>query len=361
MSKNAYMEPVLTPSELKEGLPATGKQLSFIQKTRSTIQEILDHNDPRLLLIVGPCSVHDTTAALEFASKLQKLSVEIADVFFTVMRVYFEKPRTVLGWKGMIYDPDITGRPDINKGLRVTRQLLLELAECGVATAAEVLDPTVPSYLADLLSWTCIGARTAESQTHRQLASGLPMPIAFKNSTDGNIPIAVNGILSASVSHSFLHSNDSGHVCIKHTQGNPYAHLVLRGGAGKPNYDPQSIDQALHHLKQANLLPRLLVDCAHDNSKRNYLEQARVFQSLIHQAAEGNQAIRGILLESNLFAGCQSMHPSQEPLQYGVSITDPCLDWETTEELIRWACKKLRRDEKLSIDYAQEIKEPACL
>ncbi len=334
-----------TPQELLRQLPATPSQRDFIEESRDTVRQILEGNDPRLLLIVGPCSIHDITAAKEYATKLRELANSVSDSFFIVMRTYFEKPRTARGWKGLLYDPELNGSHDIASGLNWTRKLLIDLAEMQVPTAAEFLDPAAAYYFGDLISWGCIGARTAASQTHRQMASGLPMPVAFKNSTDGNIDIAINGVLNAISPHTFIGTSPSGQISAIHTSGNTHGHIVLRGGKGRPNYDPQSISYVIERLHESSLLPHLLIDCSHDNSFRQHEQQAQVFQSVIHQIIEGNSNIRGLLLESHLFAGSQSLVSAADTLKYAVSITDSCMDWATTERLIHWGYAMLKNED----------------
>lgn len=328
-----HVEKLSSPQELKTELPVLPEQMEFVLNARQTIRRILDGDDQRLLLIVGPCSIHDKTAALEYAEKLQQLASDVSKSFYIVMRTYFEKPRTGLGWKGLLYDPHLNDSNDLAAGLRNARSLLLELTSIGVPTATEFLDPVTPRFFGDLISWACIGARTAESQVHRQFASGLPMPTAFKNSTSGSVDVAINGVLSAKIPHTFFGIDDSGHVSIVRTKGNSHAHIALRGGEGKPNYDETSIAYALSQLRRSNLPESLIVDCSHDNSNRNHEEQPVVFHSIIQQFLQGNQAIRGLALESNLFAGNQRLSSPKE-LQYAVSLTDPCLDWKSTKELI---------------------------
>lgn len=335
------IETLPSPQVIKNELPVFPQHTQFVANSRRQIERILNGEDNRLLLIVGPCSIHDTSAAYEYALKLHKLPDSVSKSFLVIMRTYFEKSRTALGWKGMLYDPHLNDSHDISTGIRQSRSLLLELAEMGIPTATEFLDPVIPRYLGDLISWACIGARTAESQIHRQFASGLPMPTAFKNSTSGNVDVAINGVLSASQPHAFFGIDETGHISIVRTKGNPYAHIALRGGDNKPNYDAQSIAHALAQLKEAKLLPRLIVDCSHDNSCRNYEEQSKVFQSVIQQYIEGNQAIKGLALESHLFAGNQRLSHDSKNLQYAVSLTDPCMDWEATEELILKAASQL--------------------
>ena len=329
------MESLSSPMAFKQEMPAKAHQLEFVQESRNQIANILDGNDNRLLVIVGPCSIHDLKAAKEYATNLRQLADEVSKSFFIIMRTYFEKPRTALGWKGMLYDPHLDGSNDIAAGIRQSRQLLLDLAEMQVPTATEFLDPLSPRFLGDLISWSCVGARTTESQIHRQLASGLPMPIAFKNSTSGNVNVAVKGVLTAACSHAFLSVDDLGHVAIVRTHGNPHAHIALRGGENCPNYDAHSIEKALELLRKNRLPERLIIDCSHDNSNRCQDKQKAVFDSVIQQFLNGNTAIRGLALESNLVAGNQRMPLDKSRLHYAVSLTDPCLDWEDTEALIR--------------------------
>lgn len=343
-----HEQPLPSPYELIQELPATQSQLNFVSEARRDILKILDGQDPRLLLIVGPCSIHDITAAKEYATKLRNLVSAVAETFHIIMRVYFEKPRTTLGWKGILYDPWLDGSHDVATGMRWTRQLLLDLADLEVGAACEFLDPTSAAYFGDLITWGCIGARTASSQTHRQMASGLPMPVAFKNSIDGNIEIAINGILNASTPHTLIGINPYGQISTIRTAGNPHGHLVLRGAKGKPNYDPQSILNAIERLRQARLPERLLIDCSHDNSYRTADKQLAVFQSIIHQVIEGNRNIRGILLESHLHAGKQPFSADLSKLQYGVSLTDACLNWQTTERLISWGHQTIIREQEKS-------------
>lgn len=340
-------EELISPKDLKLQLPASQQQLDFIYKSRQTIVDILKGRDPRLLLVVGPCSIHDIISAKEYAERLTGLIESIGDVFFVVMRTYFEKPRTVFGWKGLLYDPHLNGSHDIETGLQIARELLLWLAEMNIPAGTEFLDPLTPRYFGDLISWACIGARTTESQTHRQCASGLPMPVAFKNSTSGNIDPAINAMLSAANPHTFFGMNDTGKASIVRTKGNPYAHLVLRGGEARPNYDSLSINRAIQHMQSVNLIPRIMIDCSHDNVNSHYEEQTGVFRSVIQQYIEGIKEICGLSLESHLFGGNQSMPRHGDKLHYAVSLTDPCLDWEATEELVRWGGRLLK--EKMAV------------
>ncbi|MBA3956905.1 MAG: 3-deoxy-7-phosphoheptulonate synthase [Parachlamydiaceae bacterium] len=338
------VEALPAPQELLTELAISGQQKQFVQKARGEIRDILDGSDSRHLLIVGPCSIHDIQAARDYAAKLKQLSATVSDTFCILMRVYFEKPRTALGWKGLLYDPWLNGSDDLATGLRWARQFLLELAEMGVPVASEFLEPSTPYYLGDLVAWSCIGARTVSSQIHRQMASGLPMATAFKNSTDGTVDSAVNGILSASQSHTFMGMNPKGHPSVMRTQGNAYGHLVLRGGETQPNYDPQAISMALDTMRKANLAPRLLIDCSHDNSMRKHEQQVTVFQSAINQIIEGNRNIRGMLIESHLNEGNQPLVNDTTKLKYAVSLTDPCLNWDTTERLILWGHSIIKRE-----------------
>jgi 3-deoxy-7-phosphoheptulonate synthase len=338
------VQPLPSPHDLHNSLPISATQKSFVDKTRTTIQQILDGKDNRLLLIMGPCSIHDITAAKEYATLLRNLMASIGDIFQVIMRVYFEKPRTGLGWKGMLNDPFLNGTHDIATGLHWTRQLLQELADREIPTAAEFLDPSSAHYFGDLISWGCIGARTSASQTHRQMASGLPMPIAFKNSTDGNVDIAINGVIAASMPHAFIGPDFMGRISTLKTCGNPYGHIVLRGSKSKPNYDPDSINRTIKKMQRAQLPLRLLIDCSHDNSLRTAERQNTVFQSVIHQIVEGNRNIRGFLLESNIFEGKQFLGNDPSVLKYAVSLTDPCLGWTSTERLIRWGYDTIKRE-----------------
>jgi len=330
-----------SPEVLQQELAATSHELAFVKNSRQQIANILDGKDQRLLLIVGPCSIHDPVAAQEYAANLQALSQEYSDIFFIVMRTHFEKPRTITGWKGLVYDPHLNGTNDMETGLRHARKLLLTLARMNIAAATEFLDPMTPHYFGDLISWACIGARTVESQIHRQIASGLAMPVAMKNGTSGNIDVAINGILTAQYPHSFFGINNKGHISTIRTKGNPHVHIALRGGESAPNYDSISINNALLQLKKAGLPPRLVIDCSHDNSCRNHEEQTTVFKNVIEQILQGNASIKGLVLESHLYGGNQHLTSDNTLLKYAVSLTDPCLDWQSTKQLISWAADKL--------------------
>lgn len=327
------MNDLPTYLELKSQLPSDS-QHSIVSSFRQTIRDILTEKDTRRLLIVGPCSIHDPLAAIEYASKLKMLSARISDHFFLLMRVYFEKPRTTSGWKGFLYDPYLDNSNDIKTGIKLSRELLLELATMQIPTATEFLDPLTAYYYDDLISWGSIGARTTSSQTHRQLASALTMPIGFKNGVAGNICAAINGVLSASLPHTFMGLSETGKPSVIQTSGNRDAHIVLRGGNTGPNFDADSIKEALYLLNQAKLPLRLLVDCSHQNSKKDPKNQPEVFQSVLDQMIAGNQSIRGLMIESHLNFGKQNLAIGKEKLKYGVSITDGCIDWETTEQMI---------------------------
>ncbi|MCE5316665.1 MAG: 3-deoxy-7-phosphoheptulonate synthase [Parachlamydia sp.] len=337
------IDPLPSPSALREQYPLGIKEAAYIEKTRREIVQILDRDDPRLLLIVGPCSIHDVNAAEEYALKLRQMARDLSDTFLIVMRVYFDKPRTTLGWKGLLGDPHLNGSHAIDDGLRLTRQLLIRMAELEMPTAAEFLDPTSGHYFGDLVSWGCIGARTSESQTHRQLASSLPMPTAFKNSTAGNIEVAINGILAASQPQTYIGMDDHGQIARVRSAGNPCSHLALRGGELKPNFDAVSIANCIDKLENAKLPARVIIDCSHDNSRRKHEQQVAVFQSVVQRIADGEECIRGLILESHLFAGNQTLLADKSKLQYAVSLTDPCLDWETTRSLIEWGYEALQK------------------
>lgn len=325
---------LITPSQLKEKVPHTQLSKQCVYNSRQEIMNILDHKDNRLLVIVGPCSIHDVDAAKDYAQKLKSLSDKVNDTLYIAMRVYFEKPRTTVGWKGLINDPDMNDSFDIEKGLNIGRQLLIDLSEMGLPCATEALDPISPQYLQDLVSWSAIGARTAESQTHREMSSGLSCPVGFKNGTDGNLEVAINALLSVSKPHSFLGINTDGQVAITHTSGNPYAHIVLRGGGGKPNYDSVNIAIAEQQLAKAELPANIMVDCSHANSNKDAGLQTLVAENVVNQIIEGNRSICGLMIESNLEWGNQKLSADKSKMKYGVSVTDACIDWKTTEETL---------------------------
>ncbi|HKX63328.1 MAG TPA: 3-deoxy-7-phosphoheptulonate synthase [Verrucomicrobiae bacterium] len=323
------------PAVLKAGLQMTEKSNQTVVESRNIISKILKQQDPRLLVVVGPCSIHDPKSALEYATRLNDLRRELEDQFFIVMRVYFEKPRTTIGWKGLIYDPHLDGSDDIQSGLKAARSILLDITGLGLPAATEFLDPVVPQYIADLVSWAAIGARTTESQTHRQMASGLSMPVGFKNGTDGSLQVAMDAMKSAMTPHSFLGIDQEGFTCVVRTNGNPDGHVVLRGGRLSSNYDAESIATAASNLAKAGLPPGLMVDCSHANSNKQHARQEEVWYSLMDQRLAGTPSLIGVMIESHLFEGTQPMAPRLEQLRYGISITDACLGWETTERMLR--------------------------
>ncbi len=324
-----------SPARLLADLPKTESQADFVTRAREDIHRIIFTDDRRFLLVVGPCSIHDLKAGREYAQKLAALSREVADRVLIVMRVYFEKPRTTVGWKGLIMDPHLDGSHDIAEGLRVARSFLRDVLDVGLPTATELLDPITPQYIADLICWSAIGARTTESQTHRQMASGLSMPLGFKNGTDGSINTAINAIKAAAQPHTFLGIGLDGAASAIVTRGNPNCHVVLRGGATGPNYSPTHIAQTEQLLAKAGLPKSILVDCSHDNSAKQPERQPEVMRALLAQIVAGNSSIMGAMIESNLFAGSQAFPQPLDRLRYGVSITDACIDWPTTEALVR--------------------------
>lgn len=334
-------ERLITPKAIKELVPATEPALKNVLKSREVIQAILDDKDPRRFFVIGPCSIHDPKAALEYAEKLKKLADRVADRFFLVMRVYFEKPRTTTGWKGLINDPFLDDSFHIEEGLKLARKLLLQFTELGLSAATEALDPITPQYLAEFITWTAIGARTAESQTHRELASGLSMPVGFKNGTDGSIQTAVNALKAATTRHHFLGIDQEGKISKFSTRGNKYCHIVLRGGGGKPNYDRKSIAACEAALAKNGLNNKIVVDCSHDNSNKDHRLQPKVLADCVDQIREGNRSICGFMMESNLFEGNQPIPDDLKQLKYGVSVTDKCIDWATTEKVILEAYGKL--------------------
>jgi 3-deoxy-7-phosphoheptulonate synthase len=332
---------LLTPNEVKEKLPLTKSAEHTILKFRQEIENILDFKDNRKFIVVGPCSIHDPKAAIEYAERLKVLAEKVHDKLLLIMRVYFEKPRTTVGWKGLINDPDMDDSFHVEKGILIARSLLLKLAELGLPTATEALDPIIPQYISELVSWSAIGARTTESQTHREMASGLSMPVGFKNGTDGNINVALNALKSAKTPHNFLGINQKGQVSVFQTKGNPHGHVILRGG-NTPNFDPENVRLVEEQLKAAGLPPRIVIDCSHGNTNKDYRLQPVVLESIIQQIVDGNTSILGMMLESNLYEGNQPITGQREDLQYGVSVTDKCISWEETEKIILAAHAKLR-------------------
>jgi 3-deoxy-7-phosphoheptulonate synthase len=333
--------PLISPQELREEMPVSSSTEKLVLESRKIIQNMLEGKDNRLLFIVGPCSIHDPNAALDYAQRLVKLRDRYKDKLVIIMRVYFEKPRTTIGWKGLINDPDMDGNCNVVKGLKLGRQLLLKVGELDLPAATEVLDPISPQYLSDLISWASIGARTTESQTHREMASGLSMPVGFKNSTDGSVDVALGAMQSAKHPHAFIGINQDGHTCVVRTTGNPYGHVILRGGHHSPNYHPESIESVTSSLKKHNLCPKVMVDCSHANSGKKHVNQEQVLKSVIKQVKEGNNDILGVMIESNLHEGNQSIPKDLADLKYGVSITDECIGWEQTEALIRYCAESL--------------------
>ena len=332
-------QPLVAPRALKEELPVDESLAATVVNARETVRRILNGHDDRLLCIVGPCSIHDPEAALDYAGRLVELSRRLADRLFIVMRVYFEKPRTTVGWKGLINDPHMDDSCDMQEGLRIARRLLLDINRLGLPAGTEMLDPITPQYIADLISWAAIGARTTESQTHREMASGLSMPVGFKNTTEGNLQIAINAIESARRPHSFLGITQDGVTAIVRTSGNPDTHVVLRGGK-TPNFDEGSVEECVRLLLKAGLEPRVLVDCSHAQTAKDYTRQPAILKALVDQVATGNRAIMGLMLESNIGAGNQPLK-DRASLKYGVSITDPCIDWPTTERCLLGASEIL--------------------
>ena len=331
---------LLSPSALHDDVPASERATHTVSAARASVVNILQGRDPRLLVVVGPCSIHDLAAARDYAQRLKALADELQDQLFIVMRVYFEKPRTTVGWKGLINDPRMDDSFHIEEGLHLARQLLVDLNDMGLPCGTEALDPITPQYLGDLIAWSAIGARTTESQTHREMASGLSSPVGFKNGTDGNLDVALNAMLSAAQQHTFLGINGDGQVALTHTRGNAYGHLILRGGS-VPNYDSVAVAEAEGALLAAKLPVNIVVDCSHGNSRKNHALQSLVLKDVVGQIADGNTAIKGVMLESNLVEGSQKLG-QPNGLRYGVSITDACLGWDATAAALREAAQRLR-------------------
>jgi len=341
--KISGITPIIAPADLRQVFPISAVRAEFVNKSRERLKEILQRRDRRLMVVVGPCSIHDPDAAVEYARRLASLAQRVNDQLFLVMRVYFEKPRTTVGWKGLINDPDMNGTHLISKGLGIARSLLLKITELEVPVANEMLDPITPEYVADMISWGAIGARTTESQTHREMSSGLSFPVGFKNGTDGNLQIAIDAMKAAQHQHSFLGINREGRTSIIQTTGNPDVHIVLRGGARKVNYHPEDIAHTEESLKKNGLFPTIMVDCSHGNSSKDYLKQPEVLESVVLQVANGNNSISGVMIESNLEAGNQKIATDLSRLKYGVSITDACIDWATTEQILLAAHARLQK------------------
>ncbi len=332
-----------TPEEVKRRLPLTAAAGDTVYRSRAAVRAILERRDPRLFVVVGPCSIHDVTAAREYAGRLKALAVQVQSTMLLIMRVYFEKPRTTVGWKGLINDPDMDDSFHIEKGILTARELLLHIAELGLPAGTEALDPIMPQYLSELITWTAIGARTTESQTHREMASGLSTPVGFKNGTDGALATSINALQSVRHPHHFLGITQQGQSAVFRTRGNGHAHLVLRGGGGRANYDAVSIAVAERELTAAGLPPNIVVDCSHGNSNKDPSLQPMVAENCVAQITDGNRSIVGLMMESHLKAGNQPIPKDLSKLEYGVSITDPCVDWPTTETLLLKMHESLQR------------------
>ena len=330
-------EVLITPAELKAKIPLSDKARDTVAQGRKAIEDILEGKDHRILVVIGPCSIHDTQAAIEYANRLKELADKVSDTLLIAMRVYFEKPRTTVGWKGLIMDPQLNGTCDIPSGLRIARSFLGEVLDFGIPTATELLDPITPQYLADSLSWAAIGARTSESQTHRQMASGLSMPVGFKNATSGDLKAAVNGITAAIQSQTFLGITEDGRASAVTTGGNPDCQIILRGGSSGSNYSSEYVKQAESLLEEAKLPTSLMIDCSHANSEKDPSRQPAVLNEILEQVKDGADNINAFMLESHLQAGSQSFPRPLNELEYGVSITDGCIDWKTTEACLRQA------------------------
>lgn len=333
---------LITPDQLKTEMPISDEAVASVQQGRQVIRDILDRKDHRIFVVIGPCSIHDVDAAHEYAERLRELSEKVSDTLYLVMRVYFEKPRTTVGWKGLINDPYLNDTFKVEEGLHISRRLLLDLAEKGLPLSTEALDPISPQYLQDLIAWSAIGARTTESQTHREMASGLSSAVGFKNGTDGSLTVATNALKSVANPHRFLGINQNGNVSIVSTQGNPYGHVVLRGGGGKPNYDSVNVSLAEQALDKADLAPNIMIDCSHENSSKNPALQPLVLDNVTNQILEGNQSIIGLMVESNLKHGRQNIPANLDDLEYGLSVTDGCISWEETETALLTMHDKLK-------------------
>ena len=353
--------PLVTPRAIKAELPNPPEATRTVVETRQAIRDILSGKDRRLITVAGPCSIHDPAAALDYARRLNALRVELKRELLVLMRLYFEKPRTTVGWKGLIYDPHMDGSSDIAFGLHTARRLLLEVNALGLGVGSEMLDPIVPQYTADLVSWVAIGARTTESQTHRQMASGLSMPVGFKIRTDGNVQVAVDAMESARHPHSFLGIDEDGRIAVVRTGGNEWGHLILRGARGEPNYDAASVADACGRLSVAGLPPLVMMDCSHGNAGKKFSAQEAVWSSVLEQRAAGNRALVGLLLESNLKEGNQPIPADLTDLRYGVSVTDECLGWAATERLLRQAATVMRKARPGSGSRLARLRPHRCI
>ena len=325
---------LVPPREIVSQLPDTEAALETVAAGREAVGRILRGEDARMLVVVGPCSIHDEKAAYEYAARLKALSDRVADRLMIVMRIYFEKPRTTIGWKGLINDPRLDGTFDMETGLKLARRILMRVNEMGLPAGTELLDPITPQYIAGLIAWASIGARTTESQTHRQMSSGVSMPVGFKNGTDGSIQTAIDAMLSSRSKHTFLGIDDDGRTCVVHTKGNPLGHLILRGGRSGPNYYADMVEDAARMMEDAGLERRIMVDCSHANTCKEFQRQERVCRDVLRQVKEGNRDLMGVMLESHLYEGNQKLNADASQMKYGVSVTDPCLGWEKTEELV---------------------------
>lgn len=330
---------IASPAEIMRQVPISERAEETVVKARAGIEAVLDGKDERKIIIVGPCSIHDSKAALAYAEKLNELRKKVEDKMIIVMRVYFEKPRTTVGWKGFIYDPYLDDSYSLKEGVTLARKLLVQINDMGLPTATEVLGPIVIQYYSDLICWSAIGARTAESQTHRELASGLSMPVGFKNGTEGNVDIAVNAIISAQTGHHFLGMDSDGKVAVVETKGNPYGHIILRGGQNGPNYSAEDVEKVVKFCEKADVMSSILIDCSHANSEKDHKNQTKVWGEVWKQIGEGDAHIKGLMLESNLFEGSQAIGGGWGELKYGVSVTDSCIGFEETEKLIMDAYK----------------------
>jgi 3-deoxy-7-phosphoheptulonate synthase len=339
----AEVEVLTPPAQLRAELPMTEAAFATVKEGRRQVQDVLDGKDSRLIVVVGPCSIHDPVAALEYARRLKALADEVKDQLLVIMRVYFEKPRTTVGWKGLINDPDMDDSFHIAKGLRIGRQLLLDINALGLPAGSEALDPVSPQYLSDLISWSAIGARTTESQTHREMSSALSMPVGFKNGTDGSVEVALNALEAVGTPHHFLGINQQGQSAVIRTRGNKYGHIILRGGSNGPNYDSVHVALVSAELVRRGLRNAIVVDCSHANSNKDHRLQPLVMDNVVEQVADGSKAIVGLMIESNLHEGKQAIPKDLKQLKYGVSVTDACVSWETTETMLRKAAARLRR------------------
>lgn len=336
------VEVLISPEALRQQLPMTEFAYQNVTRGRAVIQDILNGVDTRIFMVVGPCSIHDPEMAYDYARRLKKLADEVQDSLVLVMRVYFEKPRTTVGWKGLINDPDMDDSFHIEKGLKLGREILLGINEIGLPAGSEALDPVTPQYLSDLISWSAIGARTTESQTHREMSSALSMPVGFKNGTDGGVEVALNALEAVSVPHHFLGINQQGQSAVIRTKGNKFGHLILRGGGGRPNYDSVSVAVTEKELERRGLRKAIVIDCSHANSNKDFHMQPLVMDNVINQIVEGNSSVVGLMIESNIHEGSQKIPKDLSKLKYGVSVTDACVSWETTELMIRGAHQKLK-------------------